>query len=224
MHAMTLHTLAYHEAAHAVGCLAVKRQIEAIRIEADFSGHCLCTKRHAHIPDFGTLTAAVEIASDFLGVIAGARYHGEVALDNDDDIAARGGVGDLRNVQIKLGLICGDDGGKKLALRARAWDAAYKLCENYWGSIVAIAEELYRKRLLFDGDVRRCVRAAGDHILLREQPSAMAAIMPARAPRVAAPWTVTRRDGRLVEIDERGVIRRVVTRPARIEELAVRTR
>ena len=100
-------------------------------------------------------------------------------------------------------------------LRARAWDAACKLVGNYWGSIAEIAGELLRKRRLFDGDVRACVRRVGDGILLREQPPS--AIMPARAPRrVASSWTVAQRGGKLVEVDERGVVRRIITKPARI--------
>jgi hypothetical protein len=212
MHAMSLSTIAHHEGGHVIGILAVKRKIEIVRVEEDLSGHCLCEERRVRIPAWDSLTAACEVASDLAGVVAAARYHGETAPDDEDDIEARGGVGDLRNVKCKLALICCDDDAKKRALRARAWDAACKLVENYWGSIVEIAGELLRRRRLFHDDVCRCVRAAGDHILLREQPSAM----PARAPRVVPPSVVTRRDGKLVEVNERGVLRRVITRPARI--------
>jgi hypothetical protein len=210
---MTVSMIAHHEGAHAVCVMALRRRIEIIRVEQDLSAHCLCEQRRARIPAWDSLTAVFEIASDFAGVVAAARYNGEEALDDDDDIEARGGVGDLRNVKCKLALICCDDDAKKRALRARAWDAANRLVENYWGSIAEIAGELIRRRRLFHDDVCRCVRAAGDHILLREQPSA---VMPARAHRVVTPWAVSRRDGKLVEIDERGVVRRIITRPARI--------
>jgi hypothetical protein len=40
--------------------------------------------------------------------------------------------------------------------------------------------------------------------------------MAARAPRVVSPWTVAQRGGKLVKVDERSVVRRIVTRPARL--------
>jgi hypothetical protein len=122
------------------------------------------------------------------------RYHGETALDDDEDIEARGGGGDVRNLRCKLGIICGDDDAKKRALRARAWDAATSFVENYWGSIVEIAGELLRRRRLFDRDVRECVRRVGDHILLREQPSAVMPATPTRAFRSTRLWGSELRD------------------------------
>ncbi len=190
MHAMTLSTVAHHEAGHVIGVLPLKRKIEIVRIEEDLSGHLLlCPNTRARVPLWDSLTASFEIASDLAGVIAAAHFHHEQASNDDDDIAARGGLGDLKNLRCRLAILCNDDSGKMRVLRARAWDAACKLVGNYWGSIAEIAGELLRKRRLFDGDVRACVRRVGDGILLREQPPS--AIMPARAPRRVprpGPW------------------------------------
>jgi hypothetical protein len=213
MHALSLATVSYHESGHAIGVLALKRKIEIIRIEQDLSGHCLLDQRaRVPCPAWDSLMATCEVASDFLGVVAAARYHGERALDDDSDIEARGGAGDLKNLRCKLAIICNDNGARMKALRERAWGVAHRLCENYWRSIAKIAEELLCKRRLFHDDVCRCVRAVGDHRLLREQPSAT---MPVRAHPMTK--TIKTRDGLLLVVDARsGVPIRYVTRPARL--------
>ena len=213
MHAMSLATIAHHEAGHAIAVLPLKRKIEIVRIENDLSGHLLLCDRNerAGVPTPDSLTAVFEIAADFAGVIAGARFDEEVALNDDSDIEARGGSGDLKNLRCKLAIMCNDDAGKMRVLRERAWDAACRLVENYWRSIAEVAGELLRKRRLFDHDIRECVCRVGDRVLLREQPSA---VMTTRAPMTK---TVKTRDGLLLVVDARsGVPIRYVTRPARI--------
>jgi hypothetical protein len=204
---ITTVVVAFHEAAHSIGLLALRRRIAVVWVEDDLSGRCECEEKRAPMPEWHSLMAAFECAADFIGVIAGAWCKDQQACDDDADIARWGGSGDLENVQRKAAVLTNDDPWKVANLRRRSWDVASRLVVNYWRSITEIATDLHCKRQLFHDDVCAAVRRAGDHRLLRE---------PARAPRrVASPWTVAQRGGKLVEIDERGITRRIITRPAR---------
>jgi hypothetical protein len=192
--------------------LALRRRIAAVWVE-DLSGCCECQEKRAPIPEWHTLAAAFVCGSDLIGVIAGARSKDQEVRNDDDDIVRWGGFDDLGNFRKKAALLTDDDASKIENLRRRSWDVASRLASVYWRSITEIATALHCKRQLFHDDVCAAVRRAGDHRLLREQPPS--AVMPARAPRVV-PWVRACRDGLFVEIDERGIVRRICTRPARI--------
>jgi hypothetical protein len=139
-----------------------------VRFEADFS---VCADKRTNASAWNSLMAACAVASDFAGVIAAARYHGERATGDDDDNASRITGAASR----KLPVSCFASGGSSIATSANV-----------------------------------CAESAMASSCASSRPPCR------RAHRVVTPWAVSRRDGKLVEIDERGVVRRIITRPARI--------
>jgi hypothetical protein len=73
-------------------------------------------------------------ASDFIGVIAGARCKDQQVRDDDDDIVRWGGFDDLENFKRKAALLTDDDPSKTENLRRRSWAVASQLARIYWWS------------------------------------------------------------------------------------------
>jgi hypothetical protein len=124
--------VAFHESAHACALLALRRRIKIVWVgDDDLSGRCECQETRVPVPEWHSLMAAFEGATDLIRVIGGARCKDQQVRDDDDDIAHWGGFDDLKNLQRKAALLTNDDPSKIANLRRRSWDIASRLIMLY---------------------------------------------------------------------------------------------
>jgi hypothetical protein len=197
-----LRAVAHHEGAHGLACINAASHIVSITLDP-----ALCRADHSRGGSKVTPSsrrAALLCCCDFAGPIAEAKFYGH-AVVNDADIRAAGGNTDLRNFEERARAICDDDRNQIEALRTIGMAMAVDLVEEHWDAIGRVADDLLAAGRLDHGGVLAAMWRGGT------------LSYPATPISPRVPWVTTRRaDGRLVEIDERGVVRRVVTRPVRI--------
>jgi hypothetical protein len=138
---------AYHEAGHAVVCLAYGMPIDSASIVPDESASGYCRRKSLdNFPAWELITVALA------GPIAETRFG-----RRQDKRASRG---DRRQASELAGLVCGSDREAKAFLRWRSI-VAESLVDRHWPAIQAVAALLVERQTVYGWEIEQALQAAG---------------------------------------------------------------